>query len=444
MNAFSNAVPMKRGGSHSRASQRGVHTEHAEPEPAVHDRVRLGLVELAHRVGDVLRGLRDRRLGDDADAGGGTRPAEVRDVRLPDQRLLDEHADLGVRALRKQVRPEDRLVGHRTHRQRERPLAEPVVGAGDADRGDVEALLDRLARRDAVVGDRGPEDGETTLVDELAVRVDDRLDRSLREALDLAEHDLDGSIDRPVLEALLEHQLERLRQVRPRLLRVGLGQDEVEEVPELDRLGGALVGHGLSAPTRSRAANLIVVPDAIVASREQQPPRCTSCRLNARRRDEILERAADGVRDLGAAGLAAGDRRGMRNPARQLVPPLRFEGRHLHRARPALPGRPRGDCARRDAPVAAWGRNRCSNASSRLGTSIAQCAIRHRAALLLTYYEPPAGSSPELVRLAHQTPAAIIGAGPRDARSRASRTAIFDLMSISWCSPTGCTRACCT
>jgi AcrR family transcriptional regulator len=45
-----------------------------------------------------------------------------------------------------------------------------------------------------------------------------------------------------------------------------------------------------------------------------------------------------------------------------------------------------------------------------LGTAIAQCAIRHRAALLLTYYEPPADSSPELVRLAHQTPAAISAA----------------------------------
>jgi AcrR family transcriptional regulator len=45
-----------------------------------------------------------------------------------------------------------------------------------------------------------------------------------------------------------------------------------------------------------------------------------------------------------------------------------------------------------------------------LGATIAQCAIRHRAALLLTYYEPPAGSSAELVRLARQTPAAIIAA----------------------------------
>jgi AcrR family transcriptional regulator len=42
-----------------------------------------------------------------------------------------------------------------------------------------------------------------------------------------------------------------------------------------------------------------------------------------------------------------------------------------------------------------------------LGTAIAECAVRHRAALLLTLYEPPAGPSQELVRLANRTPAAI-------------------------------------
>ncbi len=42
-----------------------------------------------------------------------------------------------------------------------------------------------------------------------------------------------------------------------------------------------------------------------------------------------------------------------------------------------------------------------------LGTTIAGCAVRHRAALLLTLYEPPAGPSEELVRLASRTPAAI-------------------------------------
>ena len=42
-----------------------------------------------------------------------------------------------------------------------------------------------------------------------------------------------------------------------------------------------------------------------------------------------------------------------------------------------------------------------------LGTAIAECAVRHRAALLLTLYEPPAGASKKMLRLASQTPTAI-------------------------------------
>ncbi|MBL7490704.1 TetR/AcrR family transcriptional regulator [Frankia sp. AgB1.9] len=41
------------------------------------------------------------------------------------------------------------------------------------------------------------------------------------------------------------------------------------------------------------------------------------------------------------------------------------------------------------------------------GEAIAACAVRHRAALLLTFYEPSAGSSDELVALAARTPTAI-------------------------------------
>jgi AcrR family transcriptional regulator len=44
------------------------------------------------------------------------------------------------------------------------------------------------------------------------------------------------------------------------------------------------------------------------------------------------------------------------------------------------------------------------------GTAIAACAIRHRAALLLTFYEPPAGSSEALQMLARRTPTAITAA----------------------------------
>ncbi len=42
-----------------------------------------------------------------------------------------------------------------------------------------------------------------------------------------------------------------------------------------------------------------------------------------------------------------------------------------------------------------------------LGRAIAACAVRHRAALLLTLYEPPTGAGDELVDLARQAPAAI-------------------------------------
>ena len=42
-----------------------------------------------------------------------------------------------------------------------------------------------------------------------------------------------------------------------------------------------------------------------------------------------------------------------------------------------------------------------------LGTTMADCAIRHRAALLLTLYEPPSGAGDQLVRVATHSPLAI-------------------------------------
>jgi AcrR family transcriptional regulator len=42
-----------------------------------------------------------------------------------------------------------------------------------------------------------------------------------------------------------------------------------------------------------------------------------------------------------------------------------------------------------------------------LGAAIADCAVRHRAALLLTLYEPSAGASRKMLRLASRTPTAI-------------------------------------
>jgi AcrR family transcriptional regulator len=45
-----------------------------------------------------------------------------------------------------------------------------------------------------------------------------------------------------------------------------------------------------------------------------------------------------------------------------------------------------------------------------LGSAIAKCAVRHRAALQLTFHEPPASANQELVELAQRPPSAIQGA----------------------------------
>jgi AcrR family transcriptional regulator len=42
-----------------------------------------------------------------------------------------------------------------------------------------------------------------------------------------------------------------------------------------------------------------------------------------------------------------------------------------------------------------------------LSSAVAECAVRHRAAVLLTFYEPPSGASDELVQVARGTPAAV-------------------------------------
>jgi AcrR family transcriptional regulator len=42
-----------------------------------------------------------------------------------------------------------------------------------------------------------------------------------------------------------------------------------------------------------------------------------------------------------------------------------------------------------------------------LGTAVAQCAVRHSAAVQFTFYEPPAGASRELVRLASRSPSRL-------------------------------------
>ena len=48
-----------------------------------------------------------------------------------------------------------------------------------------------------------------------------------------------------------------------------------------------------------------------------------------------------------------------------------------------------------------------SEAIVAIGSAIARCAVRHRAALQLTFYEPPASAQPELVGLARRPPVGI-------------------------------------
>jgi len=54
------------------------------------------------------------------------------------------------------------------------------------------------------------------------------------------------------------------------------------------------------------------------------------------------------------------------------------------------------------------------------GTAIAECAVRHRAALLLTLYEPPSGAGDELVRVVQRSPRGIERAMFETLRSGAS------------------------
>ena len=121
--AFWNAVPMNRGGSQSSACMAKPTSTTPNPNPQWTTASTLGVVELLHLLGDVLGRLGDRLLGHDAEALALARPAELLDVGLADQRLLDQHADVVEAPLGDEVGPEDRLVGHRAHRQREGPLA---------------------------------------------------------------------------------------------------------------------------------------------------------------------------------------------------------------------------------------------------------------------------------------------------------------------------------
>ena len=79
----------------------------------------------------------------------------------------------------------------------------------------MEPRLDGLSGRHGVVRDGRPEHGQATLLDEFAIGVNDRLGRALREPLDLAEDDLDRTVQDSTLMRLPKDQLEgRVRSSR--------------------------------------------------------------------------------------------------------------------------------------------------------------------------------------------------------------------------------------
>ena len=128
------------------------------------------------------------------------------------------------------------------------------------------------------------------------------------------------------------------------------------------------------------------------------------------RRTEILDTAASLIASSGlrtslqeiadAAGILAG----------QPVSPLRIQGSDPDRADPALSRR--SGSHRRRSPSRAWTNRTRRPVSERiveLGSAIARCAVRHRAALQLT-----------LPRAADQRESGARRAGPAAARARSS------------------------
>ena len=145
--AFCNAVVVNRGGSQPRASSAGLMNTMPKPNPRCTIASAFASCSVLDRVVDVLSRLGDRNFGDDANALAPTGTSQILQVALADQALLDQDADLGEPALGDEVGQEDRLVGHRSLREGEGPLAQPVVGAGHADRRDLEPFLDRFPQR---------------------------------------------------------------------------------------------------------------------------------------------------------------------------------------------------------------------------------------------------------------------------------------------------------
>ncbi len=103
--------------------ERRVDEDDSESEAQVHDRLGLCLVERLHRSVDVLSRLGDRDFRDDPNAFAPTGTSQVLQVALADEALLDQDTDLGESPFGDEVGQEDRLIGHGSLGECERPLA---------------------------------------------------------------------------------------------------------------------------------------------------------------------------------------------------------------------------------------------------------------------------------------------------------------------------------
>ena len=101
----------------------------------------------------------------------------------------------------------------------------------------------------AVVGDVRTEDHQAALVDQLAIRIDHRLDRTLGQTLHLAIDHLYGPVHQALRDRLFEDEVESLGEGGEQLLGKTRRKREVHQVADLDRLGGAFVGHPTSRLT---------------------------------------------------------------------------------------------------------------------------------------------------------------------------------------------------
>ena len=106
----------------------------------------------------------------------------------------------------------------------------------------MEPIFDRLAHRNAVVRDTGPKDSKATFIDQFCIAIDDRLDRTFREAPGLADDELDRAIDKTPLQAFFENQFKGEKEVVDPLFWMVLRNHPVHQDAELDRFGVRLVG----------------------------------------------------------------------------------------------------------------------------------------------------------------------------------------------------------